>query len=95
MIELSVNIVLLGSNRNRISSRGRRRGRHNCLRRAGAQIGALVGKVTSLPTTTTEATVLSSFSPLNTFIPNSRGLEIVGALIHLTLWGGKSLSNCL
>jgi hypothetical protein len=29
---------------------GRRRGGHGCLRRAVAWIGALVGKVTSLPT---------------------------------------------
>jgi hypothetical protein len=50
MIDLSTNIILLGSNRNRISSTGRRRGGHNYLRRAGAWIGALVGKVTSLPT---------------------------------------------
>jgi hypothetical protein len=50
MIDLPVNIVLLGSNRNRISSTDRRRGGHSCLRRAGARIGALDGKVTSLPT---------------------------------------------
>jgi hypothetical protein len=50
MIDLPVNIVLLGSNRNKNSSTGRRRGGHSCLRRAGAWIGALVGKVTSLPT---------------------------------------------
>jgi hypothetical protein len=50
MIDLPVNIVLPSSNRNRISSMGRRRGGHRCLRRAVAWIGALVGKVNSLPT---------------------------------------------
>jgi hypothetical protein len=50
MIDLPVDVVLLGSNRYRISSTGRRRGGHSRLRRVGAWIGALVGKVTSLPT---------------------------------------------
>jgi hypothetical protein len=50
MIDLAAIIVLLGNNRNRISSIGRRRGGHNCLRGAGVWIRALVGKVTSLPT---------------------------------------------
>jgi hypothetical protein len=49
MIDLPANIVLLGSNRNIISSTGRRRGEHSCLRRTAVWIGALVGKVTSLP----------------------------------------------
>jgi hypothetical protein len=49
MIDPPTNIVLFGSNRNIIISTGRRRGGHSYLRRAGAQIGALVGKVTSLP----------------------------------------------
>jgi hypothetical protein len=49
MTDLPTNIVLPSSNRNRISSMGRRRGGHSCLRRAIAWIGALVGKVTSLP----------------------------------------------
>jgi hypothetical protein len=50
MIDLPANIVLLGSYKNRISSMGRRGGGHSCLRRVGAWIGALVGKVTTLPT---------------------------------------------
>jgi hypothetical protein len=50
MIDLSVNIVLSSSNRARISTMGRRRGGHGCLRRAVALIGVLVGKVTFLPT---------------------------------------------
>jgi hypothetical protein len=50
VIDLSMNIILSSSNRNRIGPTGRRRGAHSCLRRAVAQIGALVGKVTFLPT---------------------------------------------
>jgi hypothetical protein len=45
-----MSIVLLGSTRNKIGSTGRCRGGYSCLRRAGVWIGALVGKVTSLPT---------------------------------------------
>jgi hypothetical protein len=99
MIDLLMNVVLLGSNRNRIGSMGRHRGGHSCLRRAGKRIGALVGRVASLPTSIafpfTQYWILSSLSPLNTLIHSSRGLENAGALIHLTLWGGKSLSSCL
>jgi hypothetical protein len=50
VIDLSVNILLPSSNRNRISPLGRCRGGHGCLRRAVALAGALVGKVTFLPT---------------------------------------------
>jgi hypothetical protein len=50
VIDLSVNIVLSSSNRNRISPTGSRRGGHGCLRRVVALTGALVGKVTFLPT---------------------------------------------
>jgi hypothetical protein len=99
MIHLPMNIVLPASNWNRISSMGWRRGGHSCLRMAVARIGALVGKVTSLPTSIalpfTLQWVLSSLSPLNTLIPSSRGLEIVRALNHLMLHGGISLSRGL
>jgi hypothetical protein len=50
VIDLSVNIVLSSSNKNKISRMGRRRGGHNCLRRAVVWIGALVGKVAFLHT---------------------------------------------
>jgi hypothetical protein len=99
MVDSPMSIVLLGSNRNRIDSTGRCRGRYNYLRRAGERIGALVGKVTSLPSSIalpfTLQWVLSSLCPLNTLIPNSRGLEIIGALNHMTLRGRKSLSSCM
>jgi hypothetical protein len=50
VIDLPVNIVISSSNRNRISPTGRRRGGHSYLRREVVWIGALVGKVTFLPT---------------------------------------------
>jgi hypothetical protein len=50
VIELPANIVLSSSNRNGISSTGRGRGGHSYLRRTVARIGALVGKVTFIPT---------------------------------------------
>jgi hypothetical protein len=48
MVDSPRSIVLLGSNRNIVGSTGRCKGRHRYLRRPGAQIGALVGIVTSL-----------------------------------------------
>jgi hypothetical protein len=99
MVDSPRSIVLLGSNRNIFGSTSRCRGRYNCLRRAGVWIGALVGKVTSLLTSIalpfTLQWVLSNLSPLNTLIPSSRGLKIIGALDYLTLWGRKSLFSCL
>jgi hypothetical protein len=50
VIDLPTDIVLSSSNRNRISPTGRRRGGHCYLRRAVVRIGALVIKVTFLPT---------------------------------------------
>jgi hypothetical protein len=50
VIDLSVNIVLPSSNRNRIIPMGRHKGGHGFLRRAVALTGALVGEVTFLPT---------------------------------------------
>jgi hypothetical protein len=50
VIDLPANIVLSSSNRNIISPMGRCRGGHNYLRRVVAWIGALVCKVTFIPT---------------------------------------------
>jgi hypothetical protein len=62
-------------------------------------IGGSIGKMPFLSTIIALALslhwVLSNLGPLNILIPSSRGLEIVGALNHLTLWGSESLSNCL
>jgi hypothetical protein len=50
VIDLPMNIALPSSHSNRISSTGRHKGRHSCLRRVVARIVALVGKVAFLPT---------------------------------------------
>jgi hypothetical protein len=55
VIDLPINIVLSSSNGNRISPTSRHRGGHNCLRMVVARIGALVGKVTFLPTSVAPA----------------------------------------
>jgi hypothetical protein len=85
MIDSPIGIVLLGSNRNRVGSTGR--GRYSCsgLISMGAWIGASVG-VMSLFTTIVAPTirmrwVLGSLGPLNTLIPNSRGLGLLGRQI--------------
>jgi hypothetical protein len=64
-----------------------------------AQIGASIG-IMSLFTTVIAPTVsllwvLDSLGSLNTLIPSSRCLEVVGALNDLTMWGRESLSSCL
>jgi hypothetical protein len=99
MIDSPTGVVLLGSNRNRVGSMGRGRCSYSGLIGTSARIGASVG-VISLFTTTIAPTisllqVLGSLGPLNTLIPSSRSLEIVGALNHLTLRGRESLYSCL
>jgi hypothetical protein len=82
MIDSPTGIVLLGSNRNKVGSMGR--GRCSCsgLISMSARIGASVG-VMSLFTRVVATTisllwVLGSLGPLNTLIPSSRSVEIVG-----------------
>jgi hypothetical protein len=99
MVDSPTNIVLLGGNQNRIGSVGRGRCRCSRLIRTSVQIGALVGimplfTAVVAPTISLQR-VLGSLGPLNTLIPSSRSLEIVGTLSHLMLWGRKSLSSCL
>jgi hypothetical protein len=91
MIDSPTSVVLLGSNKNRVSSTGR--GRCSCsgLISTSARIGASVG-VMSLFTTVVAPMisllrVLGSMGPLNTLILNSRSLKIIRALNHLTLQG--------
>jgi hypothetical protein len=97
MVDSSSRIVLLGGNRNRVGSMGRGQCRCNCLRRASARTGALVGIVTSLSIIIAFVIslrwVLSSLGPLNILIPIIQGLEIVWTLNHLTLWSRESLSS--
>jgi hypothetical protein len=99
MIDSLTGVVLLGSNRNRVGSMGRGRCSYNRLTDTSALIGASID-VMSLFTTAIAPTVsllwvLGSLGPVNTLIPNNRGLEVVGVLNHLTLWGKESLSSCL
>jgi hypothetical protein len=73
MLDAPTDVDLLGSNRNRVGSMGRG---------MSAQIGASVG-VMSLFTTVVAPMisllrVLGSLGPLNTLIPSSRSLEMLG-----------------
>jgi hypothetical protein len=99
MIDLSTNIVLHSSDRNRIHPTSRHRGVHSCLRRAAAWVGALVGKVTFLPTSEappfTLYWVVRGLSPLNILIPSSRSLGGIGAWHRLTLRSRIPLSSYL
>jgi hypothetical protein len=99
MIDSRTGVVLLGSNRNRVGSTDRGRCSYSGLIGTSARIGASVG-VMSLLTTAVAPTisllwVLGSLGPLNTLIPSSRSLDIVGALNQLMLWGRESLSSYL
>jgi hypothetical protein len=89
MIDSTTGVVLLGSNRNRVGSMGRGSCSYNRLIDTSARIGASIG-VTSLLTTVIALMisllrVMGSFGSLNTLIPSSRGLEVVGTPNHLTL----------
>jgi hypothetical protein len=99
MIDSPMGVVLLGSNRNRVGSTGRGRCNYSKLINMSVQIGASTS-VMSLFTIVIAPTVsllrvLGSLGSLNTLIPSSRSLEVVGALNHLTLWGRESLSSCM
>jgi hypothetical protein len=99
MIDSPTGVVLLGSNRNRVGSTGRGRFSYSRLIDMSVRIGASIG-VMSLFTTVIAPTVsllrvLGSLGSLNTLIPSSGSLEVVGALNHLMLWGRESLSSCL
>jgi hypothetical protein len=99
MIDSPTGVVLLGSNRNKVGSTGRGRCSYSRLIDTSAWIGASIG-VISLSTTVIAPTVsllwvLGSLGSLNTLIPSSRSLEVVGALNHLTLQGRESLSSCM
>jgi hypothetical protein len=99
MIDSPTGVVLLGSNRNIVGFTGRGRCSYSRLIETSAWIGASIG-IMSLFTTVIAPTVsllqvLGSLGSLNTLIPSSRSLEVVGALNHLTLRGRDSLSSCL
>jgi hypothetical protein len=94
MIDSPMGVVLLGSNRNRVGSTGRGRCSSNGPISMSAQIGASVGVMSLFPTvvepTISLLYVLGSLGPLNTLIPTSMSLEVVGALNHLMLRGRES-----
>jgi hypothetical protein len=99
MIDSPTGVVLLGSKRNRVGFTGRGRCSYSRLINMSAQIGASIG-IMSLFTTVIAPMVsllwaLGSLGSLNTLIPSSRSLEVVGALNHLMLRGRESLSSCL
>jgi hypothetical protein len=82
MIESPTGIVLLGSNRNRVGSMGRGRCSYSRLIDTSARIGASIS-IMSLFTTVIALTisllwVLGSLGSLNTVIPSSKSLEVVG-----------------
>jgi hypothetical protein len=99
MVDSPMSIVLLGSNRNRVSFTSGGRCGSSSLIGMGEWIGALVGVMSLVSTVVAPRIslqrILGSLGPLNTLIPSSRSLEIVGALNQLMLWGGKFLSSCL
>jgi hypothetical protein len=63
--------------------------------RIGASIGIMSLFTTVIGPTVSLMQVLGSLGSLNTLIPSSRSLEVVGAPNHLTLRGRESLSSCL
>jgi hypothetical protein len=99
MVDSHTGIILLGSNGNRVGSTGRDRCSYSRLISTSVRIGTSVGVIflftTVVAPTTSLLRVLGSLGPLNTLIPSSRSLEIIGALNHLTLWGRESLSSYL
>jgi hypothetical protein len=99
MIDSPIGVVLLGSKRNRVGSTGRGRYSYSRLIDTSARIGASIGVVSLFTTVMTPTVsllwVLGSLGSLNTVIPGSKSLEVVGALNHLTLLGRESLSSCL
>jgi hypothetical protein len=92
IIDSPTGIVLLSSNRNGVGSTGRDRCSCSGLISMSARTGASVGVMSFF---TTVVAPMISLGPLNTLIPSSRSLEIVGALNHLTLQGRESLSSYL
>jgi hypothetical protein len=99
MIDSPTGVVLLGSNRNIVGSIGRGKCSYSRLIDTSAWIGASI-VIMSLFTIVIAPMisllrVLGSLGSLNTLIPSSRSLEVVGVPNHLTLQGRESLSSCL
>jgi hypothetical protein len=99
MIDSPTGVVLLGSNRNRVGSTGRGRCSYSRLTDMSAWIGASIGVMllftTAIAPTVSLLRVLGNLGSLNTLIPSSKSLEVVGALNQQMLRGRESLSSCL
>jgi hypothetical protein len=99
MIDSPTSIVLLGSNQNIVGSTSGSRYSSSSLTSMGARVGAPVGIIFLVSIVVAPMIclqwVLGSLGPLNALISSDRSLEIVGALNHLTLQGGKPGSSCL
>jgi hypothetical protein len=99
MIDSPTSIVLLGSNQNIVGSTSGSRYSSSSLTGIGARVGAPVGIMSRvsivLAPTICLQWVLGSLGPLNALISSDRSLEIVGALNHLMLQGGKPGSSSL
>jgi hypothetical protein len=82
MIDSPTGVVLLGSNRNRISSTGRGRCSYSRLTDTSVRIGALIGVMflftIVIASTISLLRVLGSLGSLKLLIPSSRSLEVVG-----------------
>jgi hypothetical protein len=61
----------------------------------GASIGVMSLFTTVIAPKVSLLRVLGSLRSLNTLIPSSRSLEVVGALNHLTLSSREFLFSCL
>jgi hypothetical protein len=89
MIDSPTGVVLLGSNRNRVGSTSKGTCSYSRLTDMSARIGASIGVMPLFTTVIAHMVslswVLGSLGSLNTLIPSSRSLEVVGALNHLTL----------
>jgi hypothetical protein len=82
MIDSPTGVVLLGSDRNRVGSTGRSRCSYSRLTDTSARIGALIGVMSlftiAIAHTVSLLWVLGSLGSLNTLIPNSRSLVVIG-----------------
>jgi hypothetical protein len=99
MVDSPTAVVLLGSNKNRVSATGRGKCSYSGQIGMCVQIAASVGIMSHLTIvvapTISLLWVLGSLGPMNTLILSSRSLDIVGTLNHLMLRGRESLSSCL
>jgi hypothetical protein len=99
MVNSPMSIVLFGSNMNIVGSTSQGRYSSSSPISSDARIGASVGIMSLLSIVVAPMIslqwVLGSLGPLNTLIPSSRSLGIVGAFNHLPPRGRKSLSSCL